>query len=80
MQTELTLRLEKQLVELAEEYASKRGKSVSQMVADYFALLNEAVETKKEELSPIARSLKGSLRGIQVTESDYKRHLEEKYL
>ncbi len=80
MQTKLTLRMEKQLIELAEEYASERGKSVSQLVADYFALLNKAVETKKEELSPIAGSLKGSLRGVQVNESDYKRHLEEKYL
>jgi len=65
---------------LAEEYASSRGRSVSQMVADYFALLNETVEIRKEELSPIAGSLKGSLRGIQVNESDYKKHLEKKYL
>jgi len=50
------------------------------MVADYFALLNETVEIRKEELSPIAGSLKGSLRGIQVNESDYKKHLEKKYL
>ena len=39
MQTKLTLRLEEQLIERAKAHAKKRGKSVSQMVADYFALL-----------------------------------------
>ncbi len=80
MQTKLTLRLEKQLVELAKEYASSQGKSVSKMVADYFTLLDEAVKTQKEELSPIAKSLKGSLGKVRIDESDYKKHLEDKYL
>ena len=40
MQTKLTLRLKKQLVDSAKEYASSQGKSVSKMVADYFKLLN----------------------------------------
>ena len=31
MQTKLTLRLEKQLVDLAKEYASSQGKSVSKI-------------------------------------------------
>jgi len=39
----------------------QEGKTSFSNGCDYFALLNEAVETKKEELSPIARSLKGSL-------------------
>lgn len=80
MQTKLTLRLEKQLVELAKEYASAQGKSVSKMVADYFMLLNKTLDTQSDELSPIARSLKGSLGKIQVDESDYKKYLEEKHL
>ena len=80
MQTKLTLRLEKHLVELAKAYASSQGKSVSRMVADYFILLNENQDTKNDELAPIARSLKGSLGKTQVDESDYKKYLEEKYL
>lgn len=80
MQTKLTLRLEKQLVELAKAYASSQGKSVSKMVADYFILLNKNQDTNNDELAPIAQSLKGSLGKTQVDESDYKKYLEEKYL
>ncbi|MBT4638751.1 MAG: antitoxin [Deltaproteobacteria bacterium] len=80
MQTKLTLRLEKQLVELAKEYASSQGKSVSKMVADYFILLNKNQDTQSEELAPIAQSLKGSLGKTKVNKSNYKKYLEEKYL
>jgi len=80
MQTKLTLRLEKQLVDLAKEYASTQGKSVSKMVADYFMLLNSALDIKDDEVSPITKSLKGSLGKIKTGESDYKKYLEEKYL
>lgn len=80
MQTKLTLRLEKQLIELAKEYASNQGKSVSKMVADYFMLLNKTQDTQSIEISPIAKSLKGSLGKKQVEESDYKNYLEGKYL
>ncbi len=80
MQTKLTLRLEKQLVELAKEYASAQGKSVSKMVADYFMLLNKTQDTQSDQFTPIAQSLKGSLGTTQMDESDYKKYLEEKYL
>ena len=36
MQTKLTLRLEDQLIEQAKSYAAHAGKSVSQIVSDYF--------------------------------------------
>jgi hypothetical protein len=80
MQTKLTLRLEKQLVELAKEYASTHGKSVSKMVADYFLLLNKTQDLQSDELTPIAQSLKGSLGKTPADKSDYKKYLEEKYL
>jgi hypothetical protein len=80
MQTKLTLRLEKQLVELAKAYASSQGKSVSKMVADYFILLNKTQGKQNDEFTPIAKSLKGSLGKTQVGKSDYKKYLEEKYL
>jgi len=80
MQTKLTLRLEKHLVELAKEYASTHGKSVSKMVADYFLLLNKTQDSQSDELTPIAQSLKGSLGKTQADKSDYNKYLEEKYL
>ena len=78
MQTKLTLRLEAQLIERAKAYARRRGTSVSQMVADYFALLDRAEQA--EHLAPLTRSLHGALRGADVDEDEYRRYLEEKHL
>jgi hypothetical protein len=78
MQTKLTLRLEAELIERAKAYALDRRTSVSQMVADYFALLNR--EEQDESLAPLTRSLRGVLRGMDVDEDEYHRHLENKYL
>lgn len=50
------------------------------MVADYFHALGTESETSEEDLPPITRSLKGSLKGTGVDEGDYRRYLEEKYL
>ncbi|HZC00332.1 MAG TPA: DUF6364 family protein, partial [Gammaproteobacteria bacterium] len=38
MQTKLTLRLDKKLIEAVKRYAEISGKSLSQLVADYFSL------------------------------------------
>lgn len=78
MQTKLTLRLDAQLIERAKNHAKERGKSVSQMVADYFALLGQ--EEQSETLAPLTRSLYGALQGADVEKEDYHRYLEEKYL
>ncbi len=80
MQTKLTLRLEKALVEKAKLYAEQSGKSVSQMVADYFSTLDEDVSTELSDLPPITRSLSGILKNTSVTEQDYYDYLETKHL
>ena len=78
MQTKLTLRLEEQLITRAKAHAKKRGKSVSQMVADYFALLDR--DDQSETLAPLTRSLYGTLGSTAANEDTYRKHLEEKYL
>lgn len=80
MHAKLTLRLDEELIQLAKSYSRKTGKSLSQIVADYFALLTSSSSDETPELPPMVRSLKGSLRGAEVDEEDYRRHLEEKYL
>lgn len=80
MQTKLTLRVDENLIEFAKSFARKRGKSVSQIVADYFASMEEQSSECEVELTPTVRSLKGALRGADVGEEDYRHHLEEKYL
>lgn len=78
MQTKLTLRLDQDLIHRAKAFARTSGKSVSQLVADFFSLLEE--DRPGISITPTVRSLKGMLRGHQVDEEDYRRHLEEKYL
>ncbi len=76
MQTKLTLRLEEELIDVAKEFARSNGKSVSRIVADYFALLGRGRDGL--DISPAVRSMKGSLRGARA--DDYRRYLEDKYL
>lgn len=80
MQTKLTLRLEEQLIEQAKSYAAEAGKSVSQIVADYFRLLTEQKTKSSSSLTPITKSLRGLLRESKLDEKGYRKHLEEKYL
>ena len=86
MQTKLTLRLESQLIANAKNYAEGSGKSLSQIVSDYFQLLqsNELVKNKTSELEPLppmTQKLKGILKSkTKMDEGAYLKHLEEKYL
>ena len=76
----LTLRLDEKLIRSAEIHAGALGKSLSQMVADYFYLLDRKRSDEPFEPTPTVKSLKGSLRGADVDEGDCKSYLENKYL
>ena len=80
MQSKLTLRLDDRLIRRAKLIAKRKGKSVSQMVAEYFSLLESRASRQDEELSPTVRSLKGVLKGHKINRKDHRRHLEDKYL
>ncbi|MGQ0570108.1 MAG: DUF6364 family protein [Armatimonadota bacterium] len=79
MQTKLTLRIEDRLVRRAKTYARRAGKSVSGIVADFFAQLTEPSDPPQAPLSPAVRSLIGALEGKKVSEEVYRRHLVEKH-
>lgn len=79
MNTKLTLRLDDRLILKAKRYSERSGKSVSQLVADYFSLIDADEEIPGTEISPRVRSLIGGFKGATTTEDDYRRHLEEKY-
>jgi len=78
MTTKLTLRMDKDLVAKAKHEAKHRGKSVSGMVADYFAALGEEVQPA-DMVPPVTASLFGVLKKASVTEEDYREHLKDKY-
>ncbi len=80
MNSKLTLRLDEDLIKSAKSYSAKTGKSVSKIVADYFALIDKKLSGRLREISPLTRSLMGSLKKGKVSEEDYKKYLEEKYL
>ncbi len=79
MQTKLTLRLDESLIRRAKAYAQRSGKSVSGIVADFFAQLDDRPEQGPETLPPAVRSLVGALGKKSVEESDYRRYLDEKH-
>ena len=80
MQTKLTLRMEQRLVRDAKAYAKRTGRSLSQLVADYFSILAKRSNGDQEDLTPLVRSLKGALGQAEMDDAEYRRHLVEKYL
>jgi hypothetical protein len=78
MQTKLTLRMDEERVRTGKIEASRRGKSVSRIVGEFFDSL--ASERKAEPaFPPITSSLLGLLKGRGVSEGDYRKHLREKH-
>ena len=77
----LTLRMDAELVNSAKEYAAIHGKSLSQLVADYFGDLTHQA-TQEAKLPPLTKNLKGLLAQAEepLDEESYKKHLEDKYL
>jgi hypothetical protein len=83
MNTKLTLRLDEDLIQKAKRYSDASGKSLSKLVADYFALIETARDEDRGALPPKVRALLGALApasgGPSADEGEYRRHLEEKH-
>jgi len=78
MNTKLTLRLDEALIRGAKEEASNRGKSVSQMVGEFFGSLSRG-RAHEGGLPPVTASMVGVLGGSKADETDYKNHLRRKH-
>jgi len=76
--TKLTLRLDDKLIASAKRRSAESGKSISQLVSDFFALMD--ARDSQVDITPRVRSLRGVLAGSALDEADYRRHLEEKHL
>lgn len=79
MNTKLTLSVEETLISRAKRVAKKRGKSVSQMVSEYFTAL-ESDDHEKDDLAPLTASMLGIMAGEVDEKQEYGEYLEEKYL
>ena len=82
MSTKLTLTIDESIIERAKKYAKTKENSLSNIIENYLKVLVNENSTKKEELPPIVKSLKGSF--SFDSELNYKKELiiklAEKYL
>ncbi len=79
MNKKLTLRLDDELIEFAKRYSAQTGKPISHIVANLFEIIKNERLQRETKLPPTVSSLRGILKG-KITEADYKKYLEEKYL
>jgi len=78
MGTKLTLRLDERLIRRAKQHAKRSGKSLSQVVAEYFGMLENGSQNR-EPLPPTVSRLRGVLAGESASRDDYRDYLERKY-
>jgi hypothetical protein len=80
METKLTIRLKKRVIERAKDYAQNHKISLSKMVESY---LESITEQKKEELeiTPLVESLSGVIHLPEDVDlkNDYTNYLTDKY-
>ena len=80
METEVVVTMDEALLRNIQDLARSRGKSISEIVADYFHSVLTMSRTGSRP-SPILSQISGILHSdSQRTESAYKNHIEEKYL
>ena len=75
MDSKLTLNVNKDLAKKAKIYARSRGRSLSDLVEDYFKFLTGERDKSRDEISPKVKSLLGSFR--VPPDFDYKKTLAD---
>jgi hypothetical protein len=79
MSKKLTLTLEKEVIDMAKDFAREQGQSLSGLVENYFKLLTKNRKSDNHrELSPKVKSLRGILKVDK--NFNYKKVLEEEIL
>ncbi len=74
-ETKLTVRVPRDLLENAKQYAARNNTTLTQLIETY---LQRIPAQSPYEITPIVRRLSGIVpQGI--TMEDYKKHLDEKY-
>lgn len=78
MNTKLTLNLDKELLEKAENYAKNHGISLSNLIENYLKSLIGDSE-KKTKVSPLVESLTGIIPSVYDEKEDYRNYIDLKY-
>ncbi|MCH6233120.1 DUF6364 family protein [Cognataquiflexum rubidum] len=84
MDAKLTLKLNKDVIDKAKEYASSQNRSLSRMIESYLKSLVEKENPTSEEDSDISPFVKSMRTGVKIpADYDYKKsygdYLSEKY-
>ena len=82
MDSKLTLNIDKELAKKAKTYARSRGRSLSDLVENYFKIITSKDRLKNEDFPPIVKSLLGAIRAPEKLDykSDLSEQLTKKYL
>jgi hypothetical protein len=79
METKLTLKLDKAIINSAKKYAQHKNKSLSKLVETYFKNLVSELEHGNVKYSPLVEELSGVISEKDLTALDYVEYLEGKY-
>ena len=75
MESKLTLSVDKKIAERAKVYARSQGRSLSDLVENYFMLLTSEESESGLQVSPKIRAMKGVLK--VPDDYDYKKELTD---
>ena len=78
METKLTLKLDKAVIQSVKKYAKNNNKSLSKLVEQYFRKLVSENE-EKSRYSPLVEELSGVVSEKDLQRIDYVGYLEAKY-
>ena len=81
METKLTLRLKKHVIDSAKKYANDHDTSLSKLVENYLEAVTKD-QVNEMAISPLVRSLSGVIE-MPISdnlEAGYHKHIKEKYL
>jgi dsDNA-specific endonuclease/ATPase MutS2 len=81
METKLTLKLKKNIIDRAKKYASERETSLSKLIENYLEAITSP-STEKDNISPLVKSISGVIKLADDFnhKDNYHQHLNEKYL
>jgi hypothetical protein len=81
METKLTLKLKKNIIDRAKKYARDQEISLSKLIENYLNVIT-APSDKKKDISPLVKSISGviKLQDDFDHKAAYQKSLEEKYL
>ena len=78
MDAKLTLKLDKEIIERAKQYAQDKNTSLSKLIENILSKVTEK-NSFQTETTPLVDGLSGILSLDKIDKEDYRNYLEEKY-